>query len=62
MLLREVLQNDIYGNQKKTGLVKEIKTAFKNVSESKDVVIIEGTGHAAWVHVLTFQMQWLRIY
>lgn len=31
---------------KKTGLLKGIKAAFKNVSESKDVVIIEGTGHA----------------
>ncbi|MBL7071211.1 MAG: AAA family ATPase [Candidatus Omnitrophica bacterium] len=31
---------------RKTGLVKIIKNAFNNVSKSKDVVIIEGTGHA----------------
>lgn len=31
---------------KKTDLVKRIKEAFKNVSKSKDIVIIEGTGHA----------------
>lgn len=31
---------------KKSKLIKTIKNAFKNVSEAKDIVIIEGTGHA----------------
>ncbi len=31
---------------RKTGLVKRIRKAFHNVARSKDVVIIEGTGHA----------------
>lgn len=31
---------------RKTGLIKEIKTAFGNVAYLKDMVIIEGTGHA----------------
>jgi len=31
---------------RKTGLVKIVKNSFNNIAESKDVVIIEGTGHA----------------
>ncbi len=31
---------------RKTALRKKIKVAFKNVSQAKDVVVIEGTGHA----------------
>ena len=31
---------------RKTALEKRIKTAFNNVSRDKDVVVIEGTGHA----------------
>ncbi|MBN1872536.1 MAG: AAA family ATPase [Candidatus Omnitrophica bacterium] len=33
-------------NPRKTGLSKKIKKAFKMVSRGKDIVIIEGTGHA----------------
>jgi BioD-like phosphotransacetylase family protein len=31
---------------RKRGLEKKIKTAFRNISREKDVVVIEGTGHA----------------